>query len=210
MEFQKLCPKTIGGIIMGYDISVRCRTKELKNRMEKFFKENYRFPHQIFKDQSKLDLSIFLIEDPSMTFAQFYEQFLQNALDGYSIGLHYGMIPGRYRLYMHSVLCWMAQAVGRKHFFQNIQWSCPYIKNDVHGITPIVPKEIKILVPKTQRRFVVDRIGRIIFTPNQEVSKIDIIYIKHEIKRLDILWKKYNFVNEKKKRASQIGNRRKY
>ena len=182
---------------MGYDISVRCRTKDLKNRMEKFFKENYRFPFQIFKDKKSMEGDDGLTAR-GITFAQFYKEHYQDqGMFDNAIGLHYGMVSNRYRLYMHSVLCWMAQAVGRKHYFKNIARACPYIKNDVHGITPIVPQEFKKSVPVTQRRHIVDRIGRIIYSPNREVSRIDLIYIRHEIKRLDFLWKKEQWLIQK-------------
>ena len=179
---------------MGYDISVRCRTKDLRNQMRLFFLKNYRFPHQVFKDKKGIDEGIprFLTENPSMTFAQFYEgNFWDAYYDDYSIGLHYSMLSDRYRLYMHSVLCWMAIKVGRKQYFKALKRACPYIKNDAHGITPIIQQELKKSVPVTQRRFIVDQIGRIVYTPNKTISRIDLIYIKHEIKRLDMLWKKH-------------------
>lgn len=178
---------------MGYNISVRCRSKELKNQMEKFFKENYRFPHQIFKDFRNLEgKSRVLTENPSMTFAQFYEEYHQNSFDEYSVGLYYGCVSDRYHLYIQSIVSWMAQIAGRRYYFKNLGQSYPYIKNDVHGVIPLVPVEKRKDIPKTVRRYLIDKLGKIIYPPTRDVTKIDLIFIRHEIKRLDMLWKKEN------------------
>jgi hypothetical protein len=80
--------------------------------MEKFFKENYRFPHQIFKTmegmwEKQSDKEF----PPGTSFSKFYDEHYKDWFRSNSIGLHYGMVSDRYRLYMYSIIVWMAQAV---------------------------------------------------------------------------------------------------
>jgi hypothetical protein len=145
--------------------------------MEKFFKENYRFPHLVFKDVGECEEE---------------KEYAITIYDN-SIGFCFGVLSDRYRFYMNCILCWMTQTVGRKHYFKRINLSLPYLINELlPGIIPVIQKEFKHLVPVTQKRYIIDRVGRIISSPAQKISKIDTIYIKHEIKRLDLLWKKEN------------------
>lgn len=176
---------------MGCDISVRCRTKELKDRMEEFFKENYRFPHQVFKTPEGLgEENVELEIPPGTTFSKFYDEYYKDQLfQDNSIGLHYGMVSGRYRSYMYAVVVWMAQTVGRRQYFKKLRRAYPYINRD-EEVIPVIPMENRKEIPRACRRFLVNKFGLISWNLDVWTTKIDNIFIRHEIKRLDILWGK--------------------
>jgi hypothetical protein len=159
--------------------------------MEKFFKENYRFPFQVFKDKKSMEGDDGLTAR-GITFAQFYKEHYQDqGMFNDNIGLHYGMVSGRYRSYMYAVIVWMAQAVGRRQYFQRMKQAYPYINRD-EEVIPVIPVENRKEVPRTCRRFLVNKFGLITLNLAMDTTKIDNIIIRHEIKKLDILWKKEN------------------
>jgi hypothetical protein len=117
---------------MGYSVAVVCRSEALQKKMLRFLTKEARHPWQVFEKK----------EGPSY-FGPFSSD-LSYSHRKYQVGVDYGAIIGSSRLYIYTMLHWVALKVGvRRRTFKDykvlvLPEPAPYILYDGHEGFPVI------------------------------------------------------------------------